>query len=417
MLLSTGRFFGASGGGGGGGTPWTPASLTGLLAWHDVSDAASITSASSLISAWNDKSGSGNHLTESSLKPNYSGSVQLNGYNVVDCGHFGSGTRMRWSSAITTAKAVFLVIGTGTNANSEGGGFLLGGSSTYPFHRGGGSSAGALYSDSLLNTTFADAAFASASAIGRRNGVNIFPGFHGFEGESKWHGLWMISTGAAAGSFYAINEDRADSSRYGGSDYAAIVVLSAIPSSDDIKRLEGYYKNRFSSLKLPEIHPYVSAAPIAGDTPTDTTLAPHRYGRLSCICTVSTAVGFSGMSELEVYETIGGSNAIAGATLTTSTGTPSSSGSLANLTDGNLSTTQAQWTGIPFDVTVDFGSGNAKAINQIGIAPNKDDADRSPKWIIWQVSDDGSTWTDSWPAKFTGTYTIGSISKISAGSI
>ncbi len=224
----------------------------------------------------------------------------------------------------------------------------------------------------------------------------------------------MASTGSAIGSFYAINEDRANAGRYGGADYAAIVILSAIPSSDDIRRLEGYYRDKFATLKLPQIHPYVTTIPYVGDTPTDSAVTSHRYGRFRCVSTVALD-NFAGITELELYETIGGSNVASGATYTS--GAAPSSGALTDLKDGNLSTTQAQWSDKVFDVQVDFGSGNSKAINQIGFAPNKDFTTRSPRWFAWDVSDDGSTWTTSWVGKYTGSFTVGTLLKFSASSI
>lgn len=48
----------AAGGGG-----FTPASLSGLFVWLDASDTATITESGGNVTAWNDKSGVGNHFT------------------------------------------------------------------------------------------------------------------------------------------------------------------------------------------------------------------------------------------------------------------------------------------------------------------------------------------------------------------
>jgi len=42
---------------------FTPASISGLVAWYDASNTASITKAGTAVSAWNDISGNNNHLT------------------------------------------------------------------------------------------------------------------------------------------------------------------------------------------------------------------------------------------------------------------------------------------------------------------------------------------------------------------
>ena len=44
-------------------TPFNPISQTNLLMWYDGADASSLTLSGSTITAWNDKSGNGNHLT------------------------------------------------------------------------------------------------------------------------------------------------------------------------------------------------------------------------------------------------------------------------------------------------------------------------------------------------------------------
>lgn len=66
------------------GLPFTPASITGLAAWYDASDAGSITSAAGAVSQWNDLSGNAKHLTQATAaaKPT-TGGTTLNGRNVI----------------------------------------------------------------------------------------------------------------------------------------------------------------------------------------------------------------------------------------------------------------------------------------------------------------------------------------------
>jgi hypothetical protein len=63
---------------------FTPADLTSLVAWYDMSDASTITSSSGAVSQVDDKSGQGNHVTQTSSdhKPT-TGTVTLNGLNVL----------------------------------------------------------------------------------------------------------------------------------------------------------------------------------------------------------------------------------------------------------------------------------------------------------------------------------------------
>lgn len=61
-----------------------PKSLSGLAGWYDASDAATITQSSGLVSQWNDKSGAGNHLTQSNSSYRFTtGSHTINGKNVL----------------------------------------------------------------------------------------------------------------------------------------------------------------------------------------------------------------------------------------------------------------------------------------------------------------------------------------------
>ena len=84
---------GTSGGGGsgivivryqiGGAVLWTPDSLADLRAWYDASDTSTVTESSNLITAWNDKSGGGYHLSASGgARPTYT-SGGLDGKHVV----------------------------------------------------------------------------------------------------------------------------------------------------------------------------------------------------------------------------------------------------------------------------------------------------------------------------------------------
>lgn len=78
---SGGRLYipGSGGGGGGGGGSFDPTSISGLVGWYDASDASSVTTAvlpvdiydnvgMLQVSAWNDKSGQGNHAARNATR-------------------------------------------------------------------------------------------------------------------------------------------------------------------------------------------------------------------------------------------------------------------------------------------------------------------------------------------------------------
>lgn len=66
-------------------TAFAPSSLTGLAAWYDASDAASITHTSGAVSQWADKSGNARHYTQSTgANRPATGTRTLSGLNLID---------------------------------------------------------------------------------------------------------------------------------------------------------------------------------------------------------------------------------------------------------------------------------------------------------------------------------------------
>jgi prepilin-type N-terminal cleavage/methylation domain-containing protein len=67
-------------------TSFTPSSISGLQAWFDASNTASLTLSASNVTQWNDLSGNARHATQGSsgLQP-LSGQLAQNGLNVVTC--------------------------------------------------------------------------------------------------------------------------------------------------------------------------------------------------------------------------------------------------------------------------------------------------------------------------------------------
>lgn len=69
-----------------GGAPaaWTPANLASLVAWYDASDLSTITESGGLVSQWDDKSGTNNHVTQANASDQpKTGIDTLNSLNVL----------------------------------------------------------------------------------------------------------------------------------------------------------------------------------------------------------------------------------------------------------------------------------------------------------------------------------------------
>lgn len=64
---------------------FTPGGISGCIGWWDASDAATITASSGSVSQWNDKSGTGHHLTQGTgANQPTTGTRTQNGLNVID---------------------------------------------------------------------------------------------------------------------------------------------------------------------------------------------------------------------------------------------------------------------------------------------------------------------------------------------
>jgi hypothetical protein len=92
----------------GGGAPFSPSDLSGLVAWWDASDTATITHSSNAVSQWNDKSGNGYHLVQSTgaAKPTTNTRTQ-NGLNCLD---FDGGDVMTGSISLGLTNFTIVVV-------------------------------------------------------------------------------------------------------------------------------------------------------------------------------------------------------------------------------------------------------------------------------------------------------------------
>lgn len=122
-------------------------------------------------------------------------------------------------------------------------------------------------------------------------------------------------------------------------------------------------------------------------------MAAHRYWRVRCLRNNNSQTG---IGELQLATTIGGSNVATGGTAIAS-GSYGGSYAPASAFDGN---TTSNWfqsgTGPTIWLGYDFGSGNSKDINEVRIAPAVEDANGTPRFFDVESSDDGSTWAYEW---------------------
>lgn len=95
---------------------WTPAvfSKSELLIWLDASDLGTITSASSLVSQWNDKSGNGVHVSEATNQPLF----QMEPYTSKMGVYFGSGAAGKFLTGSWSISTTSLYAGTACTMDS-----------------------------------------------------------------------------------------------------------------------------------------------------------------------------------------------------------------------------------------------------------------------------------------------------------
>jgi hypothetical protein len=88
---------------------FTPRNISGLAAWWDASDAASITTVSGRVSQWNDKSGNGVHATQTTANNRPENTSQtLNGRAVMTFD--GSNDIMSFTGTARTDETQFVVV-------------------------------------------------------------------------------------------------------------------------------------------------------------------------------------------------------------------------------------------------------------------------------------------------------------------
>lgn len=108
-------------------TSANPLSFSGLAAWWDASDAASITLNSTTVSEWRDKSGNARHLTQATAarQPTYQSSAQ-NGLAAIAFANTST-QYLAYSSGMFTftgAGTVFVVIKSASRSTENFGSFL-----------------------------------------------------------------------------------------------------------------------------------------------------------------------------------------------------------------------------------------------------------------------------------------------------
>lgn len=243
--------------------PWTPDDITTAL-WLDAADASTITESGGVVSQWNDKSGNGNHVAQSTstLRPVVASSV-LNSKPVIRFD--GTDDRLATAAALFTTP-IFGVYAVTANRNPSG-------ESSWAGQYLAGDSGRTLIYQNGVNTRLA-AIFDGFGSIGHNGTADSSFHLFGYEKNLTNGNLYYeaVNVGTSSSMSTTIsNTTWKIGEPAGGSgglffpaalDAAEIVILSAPASTSDRQKIEGYLAHKWGiTANLPAGHPYKTAAP------------------------------------------------------------------------------------------------------------------------------------------------------------
>jgi hypothetical protein len=239
---------------------WEPIDIPGAIAWYDASDASSVTLAGSEVTAWNDKSGNGLHLTQSTSARRPTKTTTLNSKGVISF----AGDDVLINSSGTTAFAnvgevAIVIVFRGTYSVS---GFkILGGLSAGPTSNSGRSviavnsstrlelSGRRLDADSNLahmitgTGELVDNTPKYLVSLFDYNNSNLWGRINGVESVKR---LDFQTDGLTSntGSKIMVGGSSALSSYFTG-DIAEVIFFNAFPSTQDMTTLESYLASKW----------------------------------------------------------------------------------------------------------------------------------------------------------------------------
>ncbi len=234
-----------------------PTDISGLAAWYDAGDAASITGTTP-VTQWNDKSGNARHLTHATLGPDYvaaSGVMRFNGPSSASA----AGDYLNLPSmTVRTVFALFkafnpqtatnryhALLGHGANTDTLYLDLPAGTPSSYGIRPKNGLNKTTLNGGSWVNQTTADATVPvsftlSGDIVGveytsARTGLTYMGGAGTAGGGPDWRPNW---------------------------DLAEVVIFDRALTTDEKQEMEGYLAHKWGRADLlPSGHPYKASAP------------------------------------------------------------------------------------------------------------------------------------------------------------
>ncbi len=231
---------------------WTPAAINTAL-WLDAADTGTVTTVSSAVSQWSDKSGNNRHATQSTAgsRPGYSGGhITFNGNTFLTCAP-GWGVYWEWLLVGKFDRTDVLQV---------------------PIRDSGSGDSTAVHAYSSSSTSFyrvrATQNAAYSASITSEFGTSRF--IHGFSSRSSNTALafvngsqktsWSVSGAMGSALYLGVNGAFASNGLQGS--ISEFILLSAEASDSTRQRIEGYLAHKWAlTANLPSNHPFKSAAP------------------------------------------------------------------------------------------------------------------------------------------------------------
>jgi hypothetical protein len=227
---------------------WSPNGLR-LGAWYDAADLATIATASGAVTDWQDKSGTGRNLTQSTAtqRPTYT----ANGFNnqpAIDYGAAQNNKRLSWTGAAFSPARTFGV------AQWEGPNPFATFSALLSFNYTG--------NKDLLLTEPANQWFGARPIFLNGNDPIATP-----LPTISTPFLWVDNEAAnASRTFMWIGADRNEFNRGWRGKIAEVVITLFEPTLRDRRTIEGYLAWKWGlDANLPANHPYRNRPPLIGD--------------------------------------------------------------------------------------------------------------------------------------------------------
>lgn len=237
--------------GGSGGT-WSPINLTNIVAWFDAADTSTVLRAGSSVTNWLDKSGHGNHATQtvSANQPEV-GAFTQNGLQLITVRNGDKNMSVANSPAMLMGIAMVNIRSTGTSAilnigsySASSHEFFVRGSSPQLSFDGSGTTQGKYTKDGAGFSVFAEDHTVTST------------------GPHIWGGVF-----ASTNALKTIINRPALVSDSTGHDVGEIMWFSSELSSNDLQKCEGYLAHKWGlEANLPAQHPYRNDHPGGGSS-------------------------------------------------------------------------------------------------------------------------------------------------------